>query len=164
MAGSTRKRGAVSRRPTSVPTPGSASRSQSSGRSGCAWTTASSLSRAHPSTTPTSGSTPDSTWDSRFPGEASAWTALLRRSQPAWLLPPCALPDERLAGTERDGAHLAVALRRSQRACHRSGHDGVAGWRQWKELDRRPGLPQHGPFGRNEPTPSTAAGTHCRSA
>ena len=32
-----------------------------------------------------------------FPGEASAWTALLPRSQPAWLLPRRALPDERLA-------------------------------------------------------------------
>ena len=36
--------------------------------------------------------------DGRFPGQASAWTALLRRSQPAWLFPPCALPHERLAG------------------------------------------------------------------
>ncbi len=34
---------------------------------------------------------------SRFPGEASVWTALLPRSQPAWLLPRRALPDERLA-------------------------------------------------------------------
>ena len=33
----------------------------------------------------------------RFPGEAPVWTALLRRSQPAWLLPPRALPDGRLA-------------------------------------------------------------------
>ena len=32
-----------------------------------------------------------------FPGEASAWTALLPRSRPAWLLPRRALPDERLA-------------------------------------------------------------------
>ena len=32
-----------------------------------------------------------------FPGEASAWTALLSRSQPAWLLPRRALPAERLA-------------------------------------------------------------------
>ena len=34
---------------------------------------------------------------SGFLGEASAWTALLPRSQPAWLFPRRALPDERLA-------------------------------------------------------------------
>ena len=32
-----------------------------------------------------------------FPGEASAWTVWLPRSQPAWLLPRRAVPDERLA-------------------------------------------------------------------
>ena len=49
---------------------------------------------------------------------APAWTALLRRSQPAWLLPPRALPDERLVrkpitsrGARLDGVASSVTAR-----------------------------------------------------
>ena len=47
-----------------------------------------------------------------FPGEGSAWTALLPQSQPAWLFPRRALPAERLA----------------RKTCHPSRLGGVARW------------------------------------
>ena len=46
------------------------------------------------------------------PGNPLAvWTALLRRSQPAWLLPPRALPDERLRRTPRQETPLPSGRR-----------------------------------------------------